>query len=107
MSPNFLVPQTNCPPRDAEYSSNLLLENTLTLSRPRVGSPDRRPPVLYWKPEQQQSSTFRSAHRRRWSSPLTEPRVKGLVRKRHLPGPTNALEAAKAKGLHQVNRAIA
>ena len=43
----------------------------------------------------------------RWPSPLTETHVEGLVRSRHLPGATNALESTKAKGLHQINRAIA
>src|SRR5215475_2827890 len=41
------------------------------------------------------------------TSPSTVARVEGLVSGRHLPGSTNALEAAKAKGLHEVNRAIA
>jgi hypothetical protein len=44
---------------------------------------------------------------KRCASPPTVARVEGLVSRRHLPGSTNALEAAKAKGLHQVNRAIA
>ena len=40
-------------------------------------------------------------------SPSTEARVEGLVRRRYLPSATNALESAEAKGLHQINRAIA
>jgi hypothetical protein len=40
-------------------------------------------------------------------SPSTVARVEGLVGRRHLPGPTNAVEAVKPKGLHQVNRLIA
>src|SRR5262245_8184579 len=32
----------------------------------------------------------------RWSSPLTEARVEGLVRRRRLPGPTDAFGAAEA-----------
>jgi hypothetical protein len=42
----------------------------------------------------------------RWSSPLTEARVKGPVRNRHLPGATDSLGAAKAKNLHQINRDV-
>src|SRR5262249_34764280 len=41
------------------------------------------------------------------TSPSTVARVEGLVSRWHLPGSTNALEAAKAKSLHQLNRAIA
>src|ERR1700730_5683055 len=33
-----------------------------------------------------------AARSSRWSSPSTEARVEGLVRRRHLPGATNALE---------------
>ena|SRR6516165_6185201 len=35
--------------------------------------------------------------------PSTVARVEGLVGKRHLPGATNAVDAAKATRLHQVN----
>jgi hypothetical protein len=40
-------------------------------------------------------------------SPSTVARVEGLVGRRYLPGATNAIEAVKGKGLHQVNRPIA
>src|SRR5262252_10420746 len=39
--------------------------------------------------------------------PSTVARVEGLVGRRDLPGATNAVEAVKPKGLHQVNRPIA
>jgi hypothetical protein len=42
-----------------------------------------------------------------WVLPSAIARVEGIVGRRQLPGATNALEAAKAKGLRQVNRAIA
>jgi hypothetical protein len=40
-------------------------------------------------------------------SPSTVARVEGFVGSRHLPGATNAVEAVKGKGLHQVNRPTA
>ena len=42
---------------------------------------------------------------RAWVSPSAVARVEGIVGRRQLPGTTNALEAAKANGLHQVNQA--
>src|SRR5262249_15004434 len=39
--------------------------------------------------------------------PSTVARVEGLVGRRDLPGATNAVEAVKPQGLHQVNRPIA
>jgi len=39
--------------------------------------------------------------------PSTVARVERLVGRRDLPGATNAVEAVKPKGLHQVNRPIA
>src|SRR5262245_23381827 len=39
--------------------------------------------------------------------PSTVARVEGLVGRRDLPGATNAVDAVKPKGVHQVNRRIA